>query len=571
MEIPILSIVIFLPLAGALVLLFVDKESEGLIKGITLAVTALDFIASIPLFAYFQNTHEMQFTEKTPWVPVFNVYYSLGIDGISLFMVLLTTLTMVICAASIWKAIDRRVKEFCISLLLLGTGMLGAFCALDFLLFYVFWELMLIPMYLIIGVWGGKRRIYAAVKFFLFTMFGSVLMLVAIIWLYYQHHAVTGTYTWDILAYHNLTLDPKLQILPFMAFFLAFAIKVPMFPFHTWLPDAHVEAPTAGSVILAGILLKMGTYGFLRFSLPIFPEASQWAAGWIGVLAVIGIIYGALVAMVQEDVKKLVAYSSVSHLGFVMLGIFAFNSHAINGAILQMINHGISTGALFLIVGVLYERRHTRMIADYGGVSARMPVFAVIFMIATLSSIGLPLTNGFVGEFLILMGVFFWSKPFAALAATGVIWAAVYMLWMFQRVMFGKITHPENEELEDVDAREIAYFAPLLALVFILGIFPSPFIAKIEPSVNHLIGQVYREEIKAKKAAANKAAPQTGQKAAESPAEPEAEPTPGDQGQQPESGAQAAPDAPPADAPEDATVEPTDAGSGDTTSKGVEM
>jgi NADH-quinone oxidoreductase subunit M len=557
MDAPILSIVIFLPLAGALLLLFIDKHNEGLLKGITLAVTVADLIASLPLFFLFKNTHEMQFTEKTPWIPDFNVNYSLGIDGISLLMVLLTTLTMVICAASIWTAINRRVKEFCILTLLLGTGMLGAFCALDFMLFYVFWELMLIPMYFIIGVWGGKRKIYAAVKFFLFTMFGSVLMLVAIIWLYYQGHAITGIYTWDILAYHKLTLDPKMQMLPFLAFFLAFAIKVPMFPFHTWLPDAHVEAPTAGSVILAGILLKMGTYGFLRFALPIFPFASQWAAGWIGALALIGIIYGALVAMVQDDVKKLVAYSSVSHLGFVMLGIFTFNPSALIGAILQMVNHGISTGALFLLVGVLYERRHTRLIADYGGVAAKMPVFSVIFMIATLSSIGLPLTNGFVGEFLIILGAFLANKVWAALAATGVVWAAVYMLWMFQRVMLGKITNPENERLTDVNAREIAYFAPLLALIFILGVFPSPFIAKIEPSTRHLVAQVYREEIKARAAArARQEAEKTGKPAAaqKAPPSPAAEPPSAD-----------------APAPDALAPEAPDPGGADKTGKGQEM
>jgi len=487
---PILSIVIFLPLFGALLLLFLDNENKNLIKGVTLAVTIADLVASLPLYLMFKNTHEMQFTEKSLWIPTFDAYYSLGIDGISLFMVLLTTLTMVICAASIWSAVDKHVKEFCIALLFLGTGMLGTFCALDFLLFYVFWELMLIPMYFIIGVWGGTRRIYAAVKFFLYTMFGSVLMLVAIIWLYYHHHTVTGQYTWDILAYHKLAIAPQLQFLPFLAFFLAFAIKVPMFPFHTWLPDAHVEAPTSGSVILAGILLKMGTYGFLRFSLPIFPEASAAAAGWVGALALVGIIYGALVAMVQEDVKKLVAYSSVSHLGFVMLGIFAFNTQAIDGAILQMINHGVSTGALFLLVGVLYERRHTRMIDQYGGVAAKMPVFAVIFMITALSSIGLPGTNGFVGEFLILVGVFQTNKIAALLATSGVIWAAVYMLWMFQRVMFGKVTNPANEKLTDVNSREIAYFTPLIALIFIMGVYPNPFLEKIEPSVENLVAHV---------------------------------------------------------------------------------
>jgi len=513
MEAPILSIIIFLPVAGALLLLLVDRENEGMIKGITLAVTIADFLASLPLYFLFKNTHVMQFVEKVPWIKTLGANYHVGIDGISLFMVLLTTFTMVICVASIWTAITKHVKEFCISLLLLATGMLGTFCALDFILFYVFWELMLIPMYFIIGVWGGPRRVYAAVKFFLFTMFGSVLMLVAIIWLYYHHFAVKGSYSLDIISYHGLAIDPGLQFLPFLAFFLAFAIKVPMFPFHTWLPDAHVEAPTAGSVILAGILLKMGTYGFLRFSLPIFPEASLAAAGWISALALIGIIYGALVAMVQDDVKKLVAYSSVSHLGFVVLGIFAFNVQALEGAMLQMINHGISTGALFLIVGVLYERRHTRQIADYGGVSAKMPVFAVIFMISALSSIGLPGTNGFVGEFLILLGVFRENKYLAVLATTGVIWAAVYMLWMFQRVMFGKITHAANEKLKDVNMREIAYFAPLIAFIFILGVYPNPVLDKMAPSIYNLsstFSDLKCEAIQAEKEGANTEAAQGG-------------------------------------------------------------
>ncbi|MBF0290942.1 MAG: NADH-quinone oxidoreductase subunit M [Nitrospinae bacterium] len=490
----ILTLVTFIPLGGALLILLIDKENQGLIRGLALAATIADFIISLPLYLRFANTHNMQFVEKVAWLPQFGVSYYLGVDGISMPLILLTTLTTMICVISAWTAVEKRVKEFMITLLLLETGMIGVFCALDFFLFYVFWEMMLIPMFLMIGVWGGQRRIYAALKFFIYTMAGSVLMLVAILWMYFQHKAVKGFYTMDIQAYHGLLMDPSAQLLLFLAFFVAFAIKVPMFPFHTWLPDAHVEAPTAGSVILAGILLKMGTYGFLRFSLPIFPEATLNAVDWISWLALIGIVYGALVAMVQEDVKKLVAYSSVSHLGFVVLGIFALNVEAITGGMLQMLNHGVSTGALFLAVGVLYERRHTRLISEYGGVSSKMPVFAVIFMIVTLSSIGLPGLNGFVGEFLILMGTWKFNPLYAAIATSGVIWAAVYMLWMFQRVMFGKVTNPKNEKLKDLNWREVTYFAPFIVLIFVLGVYPTPVIKKMEPTIAHLVAQVKKEK-----------------------------------------------------------------------------
>ncbi len=489
-SIPLLSLITFIPLGGIFIILLIDKENKDLIRGVTLVTTLLNFIVSLPLFLGFKDTHEMQFVEKYDWIPEFGVSYYMGIDGISMLLILLTTLTTAICALATWTAIEKHVKEFMACMLLLEVGMVGVFCALDFILFYVFWELMLIPMYFMIGVWGGQRRIYAAVKFFLFTMFGSVLMLVAIIWMYFHQYELTGEYTMEILKYHGMPIPLAAQTILFLAFFLAFAIKVPMFPFHTWLPDAHVEAPTAGSVILAGILLKMGTYGFLRFSLPIFPVATEQAVWWVSWLALIGIVYGALVAMVQDDIKKLVAYSSVSHLGFVMLGIFALNTEAIQGGILQMINHGISTGALFLAVGVLYERRHTRLISEYGGITSKMPVFAVIFMIVTLSSIGLPGMNGFVGEFLILLGTWKSNPVYAAIATTGVIWAAVYMLWMFQRVMFGKITNPANENLKDLNTREISYFAPLIALIFIIGVYPAPFLKKMEPSVKHLVNQV---------------------------------------------------------------------------------
>ncbi len=485
---PILSAVTLIPLVGALLLLFVPKKSENLIRGITLLTAVIDFAVSLPLYFNFkEGTPEMQFAERIPWIPSWGAEYALGLDGISLFMVLLTTFTCVIVYLATWTAVDKHVKEFNIALLVLQTGMVGVFCALDFVLFYVFWELMLIPMYLIIGVWGGKRRIYATVKFFIYTMAGSVLMLLAILVLYFEYHAQTGIYTFDILKYHSMALSPSLQFWLFLCFFIGFAIKVPVFPFHTWLPDAHVEAPTAGSVILAAILLKMGTYGFLRFSLPIFPEAALSAAWWVSWLAIAGIIYGALVAMVQQDVKKLVAYSSVSHLGFVVLGTFAFTTRGIEGGLLQMINHGISTGALFLIVGILYERRHTREISEYGGITRIMPKFAVFFMIVTLSSIALPLTNGFVGEFLILFGVFEANKIYATLATTGVIFGAVYMLWMFQRVMFGEVTNEKNKALPDMTAREWTYMTPLIVMIFLLGVYPNPVIRKMEASVTNLV------------------------------------------------------------------------------------
>lgn len=488
---PILSTITFIPLVGVLAILMVNGKKEGLIRMITLATGVVDFIVSIGVYTGFDPaSHQMQFVERVPWIPSFGAEYYLGVDGISLFMVLLTTFTCVLCYLSTWTAVEKNVKEFNIAMLVLQTAMIGVFCALDFVLFYVFWEMMLIPMYLLIGVWGGKRRIYATVKFFVYTMAGSVLMLFAILALYYEYHAATGVYTFDILKYYSLGMNKTLQLWLFLCFFVAFAIKVPVWPFHTWLPDAHVEAPTAGSVILAGILLKMGTYGFLRFSLPIFPDASISAAWWISGIAIIGIIYGALVAMAQEDVKKLVAYSSVSHLGFVVLGTFAFNLRGIEGGILQMINHGISTGALFLAVGILYERRHTRDISEYGGITKVMPKFAVVFMIVTLSSIGLPLTNGFIGEFLILLGVFESNVTYAVLASTGVILGAVYMLWMFQRVMFGEVTNEKNKNLPDLNKRELAYMLPLVALVFILGVYPNPVIKRLEPSVKNLVAIV---------------------------------------------------------------------------------
>ena len=487
---PILTIVTFLPLFGAIILLFINGEKQERIKRVALAIAVIDFIISLPLFILFKSdTSEFQFVQNVPWIKEFGISYHVGIDGISLFLFLLTSFLSLICILASWNIKDR-IKEYMIAMLILQTGMLGVFISLDLFLFYTFWELMLIPMYLIIGVWGGPRRIYATIKFFVYTMAGSVLMLVAIIFLYFMHHKATGEYTFDLLKIYNLDIPLGAQFWLFLAFFFAFAIKVPMFPFHTWLPDAHVEAPTAGSVILAGVLLKMGTYGFVRFSLPLFPYASHQFVPLITWLAVAGIIYGALVAMVQQDLKKLVAYSSVSHLGFVMLGIFVFNIQGMEGGILQMINHGLSTGALFLIVGMLYERRHTRMIADYGGVTKKMPILAVFFMVATLSSIGLPGLNGFVGEFLVLLGTFKSNILIAVIATSGVILSACYMLWMFQRVMFNKITNPENNKLKDINKRELALLLPITILIFWIGIYPKPILSRMDVSVNHLLTQV---------------------------------------------------------------------------------
>ncbi len=488
----ILSWITFLPLIGAAILLFVNREKKDILRGITLGVTLLNFLLSLPLFFQFRlDTAAMQFVEKVPWIPEYGVTYFLGIDGISLFLVLLTTFFSVISVLACWQDIQERVKEFMICLLFLETGMIGVFVSLDLFLFYVFWEVVLIPMYFLIGVWGNpKRRIYAAVKFFIYTMVGSVLMLVAILVLYFHNGAVTGTYTFDLLQLYKLQVPQNVQFWLFLAFGLAFAIKVPMFPFHTWLPDAHTEAPTVGSVLLAAILLKMGTYGFLRFSIPLFPNASFQLVPLVSILAIIGIVYGALVCLVQKDLKRLIAFSSVSHLGFVMLGIFALNLHGIEGGILQMLNHGFSTGALFLIVGMIYERRHTRMIEDFGGLWKQMPIFAAFFMVVTLSSVGLPGLNGFVGEFLILLGTFQANRVYAVVAATGVILAAGYMLWMYQRVMFGEITKPENKVLKDLSLREGFILGCVTVFIFWIGLYPQTFLSRMEPTVKGYLAQV---------------------------------------------------------------------------------
>ena len=488
----ILSAVTFLPAAGAVAVALVPRGQERVVKILAFVVSVAAFLASLPLYLRFDPSRaDYQFVESAPWMPTLGVSYHLGVDGISVLLVLLTTFLMPLTLLASWHSIETRWKEFAVTMLLLETGMLGVFVALDLFLFYVFWEAMLVPMYLIIGVWGGVRRVYAAIKFVLYTLSGSVLMLVAILALYFRHGAATGTYTFDLPVLAQFVLPAGLaQDLMFLAFAVAFAIKVPMFPFHTWLPDAHVEAPTAGSVILAGVLLKMGTYGFLRFCLPLFPQASLLFAPSIMVLGLIGIVYGAWVSTVQPDIKKLVAYSSVSHLGFVMVGLFTLTPQGLVGGIIQMVNHGLSTGALFLLVGMIYERRHTRLIADFGGLWSVIPAFSALFLIVSLSSLGLPGLNGFVGEFLILVGAFQWSRPVAVIATSGIIFAAVYMLWMYQRVVFGPVTHEENRRLQDLTGREWAVLLPVLALIVWIGVYPSAFTGLTEASVQALISQV---------------------------------------------------------------------------------
>ena len=485
-----LSLIIFLPMIGALVLLLIPRDlTQGLFKT-ALLFTTLTFIWSLKVLWHFDPAKgEMQFEERLAWIPTYGIEYLLGIDGISLFLVLLTTLLGPIVILASWT-IFKKVKEYLIFMLLLETGMIGTFLALDLFLFYVFWEVMLIPMYFLIGVWGGPRRVYAATKFILYTMSGSLLMLVAIIYLATRNSQVTQLLTFDLLKIYNLQLPYEEQIWLFSAFALAFAIKVPLFPFHTWLPDAHVEAPTAGSVILAGVLLKMGTYGFLRFAIPLFPDATLAAAPFIIALAVVGIIYGALVAMMQADIKRLVAYSSVSHLGFVMLGLFVLNLQGVQGALYQMLSHGLSTGALFLIVGMIYDRRHTRMIDDFGGLWKPLPIFSAFFLVVILSSIGLPGLNGFIGEFLILLGAFKTVPFWTAGAATGVVLGAIYMLWMFRRVVLGPLNNPENQKLKDIGVREIILLVPILFLIVFMGIYPRPFLSRMKPSVELIIQRV---------------------------------------------------------------------------------
>ncbi len=491
MEQIILPLLIFIPLVGVVIIALLPEKLADTIKGVSLIVSFITMLLSFAVYYWFDPVASgMQFEVNHTWIAEFGINLHLGIDGISLLLIVLTTILTVICVLSSWQSVVKSVRGFFLLMLLLEVGMIGVFCSLDLFLFYVFWEVMLVPMYFLIGVWGGPKKMYAAIKFVLFTMFGSLLMLVALLYLYFEYYAFAGEYTFDLLQMMKMPIAGQVQMWLFGAFALAFAIKVPLWPFHTWLPDAHVQAPTAGSVILAGVLLKMGTYGFLRICLPLFPEAAIAYTPYIATLAVIAIIYGALVSMVQKDIKSLVAYSSVSHMGFVMLGMFALNLNGLEGSVLQMINHGISTGALFLLVGMIYERRHTRMIADFGGLAKVMPVFSTIFMIVTLSSIGLPLTNGFVGEFLILLGAFKSLQVWAIFAASGVILAACYMLWMYQRVVFGNVDNPENAKLLDLSPREKLIMFPLVALIFWIGIYPKPLLDRIEPAVKDILKYV---------------------------------------------------------------------------------
>lgn len=487
----LLSIVTFTPLVGALVLLLPPfRRNDDAVRWVANLFGVLGFLVSLPLWFSFDRTAPgFQFQERHEWIPSIGASYFMGVDGISALLILMTTLLGAIAILCSWTAIRERVRAFYVFLLLLQTGMIGVFCSLDVLLFYVFWEVMLVPMYFLIGIWGSQRRLYAAIKFFLYTLVGSVVMLLGILALYFHSRVVPGleqTGTFDLTQWFTMGIPPGLQFWAFLAFFLGFAIKVPMFPFHTWLPDAHVEAPTAGSVILAGVLLKMGTYGFVRFSLPLFPDAvfaplfGTTIQVWMVVLSLIAIVYAALVTLVQQDMKRLVAYSSVSHLGFVMLGMFALNPLGLQGSVLQMVNHGLSTGGLFLIVGILYERRHTKAIAEFGGLAKVMPVYATLTLILFLASMGLPLLNGFIGELLILQGAFAANKLWAAIAVTGIVLGAAYLLWLYQRVFFGPVTNPHNDRLPDLSWRELATLVPLVALCFWIGIYPKPFLAFLE-------------------------------------------------------------------------------------------
>jgi NADH-quinone oxidoreductase subunit M len=486
--VPWLTLLILLPLTGAAALYFV-KESQA--RMIALVATVADVLLALPLWWLFDpSSSQMQFTEHMAWITSPPIQYSLGIDGISLPLVLMTAGLMPLCVLISWESIVTRVRGFMAVLLIMEAAMLGVFMALDFVLFYVFWEAMLIPMYLLIGVWGGPNRLYAAIKFFLYTLTGSVLLLVAVLVLFFY-----GGHTFDILALSQVTYPAALQMWLFLAFFAAFAVKVPMFPFHTWLPDAHVEAPTAGSVILASVLLKMGAYGFVRFSLPMLPDASRAMTPLMAALSVIAIIYGAYMALAQVDLKKLIAYSSVSHMGFVTLGLFVMNQQGIEGAVLQMVNHGITTGALFLCVGIIYDRTHSRLIADNVGLAKPMPRYATLLVIFVLSSLGLPGTNSFVGEFLVLVGTFLWSKAATALASLGIILAAVYLLYMVQRVAFGIASPRELPRLKDLSLREFATLVPLAVLVFWIGIFPNPLVSRMHGSVMKTLDTMARTKV----------------------------------------------------------------------------
>ncbi len=491
----LLSIILFTPLLGVLVLMFLPRSQKTLVRLWANISAAAGLLVSIPLIVNFdRNNGGMQFVERMEWIPSLGVQYLIGVDGISVLMVMLTTVMGFLAIFSSWDSVKYREKEYYAMFLIQQTGMIGVFISMDFLLFYVFWEMVLVPMYFIIGVWGGPRKLYAAIKFFLYTLAGGVMMLLGILTLYFVYFGQTGRYTFEISELMKLNMPLGLQQWVFWAFFLGFAVKVPMFPFHTWLPDAHTEAPTAGSVILAAVLLKMGTYGFLRFSLPLLPKASSdhTIVTVLATLSIIGILYGAFVSLMQKDWKKLVAYSSVSHLGFCTLGIFALNQAGIAGSVIQQINHGISTGMLFLVVGVIYERRHTRLISEYGGLAHVMPNYAIVFAIAMLSSAGLPLLNGFVGEFTILQGAFDANKIWAAWAVLGIIFGAAYLLWLYQRTMLGEVTNEKNIGLPDLNWREWAVFLPLILWAISIGVYPKPYFDILEKPVQQIVHRVHQ-------------------------------------------------------------------------------
>jgi NADH-quinone oxidoreductase subunit M len=490
---PLLSSLIVLPVAGALALLLVRDEEANVraIRVVALVVSTLVFAGTLLVWWNFNpGVAGFQLVERHEWIPAFGIDYAIGVDGISLLLVALTGFLTPLAMLSSWGSVTRKIRAFCMFMLFLEAAMIGVFVSLDLFLFYVFWDAMLIPMYFLIGIWGYDQRVYAAVKFILYTMAGSVLMLLAILGLAYLQYTANGAYSFSLVKMYSTPVPLHLQFWFFLAFTLAFAIKVPLFPFHTWLPDAHVQAPTAGSVILAGVLLKMGTYGLVRFAFPLFPSAATLFAPYLAGLAVTGIVYGALVAMVQPDLKKLVAYSSVSHLGFVVLGICALNPQGVQGAVYQMLNHGVSTGGLFIIVGMLSDRRQTRLITEFGGLKNVVPRLVAVFLIVTLSSIGLPGLNGFVGEFLILLGAFRWNPRMAAVAATGVILSATYMLWMFQRVNYGRVTNAKNAALPDVTPREWAALVPILAMIVLMGVLPNLFLRPMAPAVDRMVNQV---------------------------------------------------------------------------------
>jgi NADH-quinone oxidoreductase subunit M len=487
----LLSVILFTPLAGALLLLLFPRRHETAIRWAANIFGVAGFAVSVPLWFRYQTQGDAwQFVERGAWIPSIGAEYFLGVDGLSVLLVLLTTLIGAIAILSSWSSITERVKEYYIFLLVLQTGMIGAFVSLDSLLFFLFWEVMLVPMYFLIGIWGGGRRLYSALKFFLFTLVGSVVMLLGILALYFYGHGVTGVYTFDITKFQEMSVPADVQTWVFLAFFCGFAVKVPMFPLHTWLPDAHTDAPTAGSVVLAAVMLKMGTYGFLRFSIPVLPDATRQFVPMMAALAIVGIVYGALLALAQSDWKRLIAYSSVSHMGMAMLGMFALTPVGITGSIVHQLNHGISTGALFLLVGIAYERRRTLEISAFGGLSAVMPLFAAVFLLMTLSSIGLPALNGFIGELLVLQGIFVVSRTWAVVAASGIVLGAAYMLWLYQRTMFGRLDNPANQSLRDLNAREVLTFLPLVALAIWIGIYPTPVLRRLDSSVGRIVMRV---------------------------------------------------------------------------------